>query len=123
MSFCKRICIVEDSGLIAEDFRLTLLETGYEVEAYSGLAALEQPDTWYCRFDAAVVDLDFDTPDCLRALARFSASGVPVALLTGLDPEDLPRPARQHLRIDKPIANARLRAVAQRLTHLSQHPE
>lgn len=106
----RRICVIEDDGIIAEDFSITLRECGFQVEALMAAEAMDRPEAWYESFDAAVVD--FDTRSSSSVLERFTLGRVPIALLTGFEHEELPPMARRHLTIGKPIADGRLRDVA-----------
>ena len=110
----RRICVVEDDVIIAEEFYVTLSESGYQVEMLTSAEALGRPEAWYETFDAAVVD--FDALSSSSVLERFTVGRVPIALLTRFERDELPEIARRHLTIGKPVADVRLRNAAVALT-------
>ncbi|MEH3158487.1 MAG: response regulator [Sphingomonas taxi] len=110
----RRILVIEDEYMIADDLATALRVDGAEV--IGPVASLGQGMQLMAQggpFDAAVLDINLRGTLAYPLLDRLIAADVPVLLSTGYDAGMIPERYRHLPRCDKPVSAARLlQAVA-----------
>jgi CheY-like chemotaxis protein len=105
----RKVLVVEDECLVAEDFAAILREAGAEVigpaESLPQAIRLAQNGALP---DAALLDIDLDGTAVFPLAEQLRAEGVPMLFLTGMGCDDVPDEFADVLCIAKPIIAARV---------------
>ena len=105
----RKVLVVEDECLIAEDFATLLREAGAEVigpaESLPQAIRLAQNGS---PPDAALLDIDLDGTAVFPLAEQLRAEGVPMLFLTGMGCGDVPDELADVPCIAKPIIAARV---------------
>jgi len=110
----KRVLIVEDDFVLAELFRLCLdragaVPIGPAASATDALAlAAAQP------IDGAVLDVSLRDGDSVTVSQALCARGVPVVVVSGHEPEEVPDELRRRPYLAKPVTPDALLDIAER---------
>ena len=106
----RRVLVVEDEWLIAEQITTALEEAGYEVVGPVGrlgqaLALLDGTP-----IDVAVIDVNVHEDRSFSLAAELSRLAIPFAFLSGYSSGDLPSRFSQTPLLQKPVNAERLRS-------------
>jgi DNA-binding LytR/AlgR family response regulator len=111
----RRILIVEDQFLIAEDMRLLVVRLGGEVVGpaadLAGSRALAQDRA----VDFALLDINLDGEDVYGLAAELRERGVPVIFATGYEAPTMPKEFQDTPQILKPVVAIALAAAVEQL--------
>lgn len=113
----KRVLVIEDRFLLADDLKAMLNRFGAEV--VGPVSTLEQAleTARTARVDAALVDIDLRGATAFAAADLLAELGVPFAFATGYDRALLPEKYRDRPFLAKPLTASRLRrALGELLT-------
>ena len=100
----KRILVVEDEYLLADDLRTALQDVGSEVvgpvpDAAGALALIDGPG----RIDAALLDINLSGTPAFSVADALVGRGVPIAFITGYDQSAIPDRLANVARLEKPV--------------------
>ena len=106
----RRVLIVEDDYLIADDLAYSLEDLGMEVvgPAPSVEAALQLLEDEGERLDGAVLDINLRDQRVYPVANALTARGVPFVFTTGYDPETIPQAYAAAPRCEKPVDKRKL---------------
>lgn len=112
----RRILVIEDEYMIADDLAIALRADGAEVigpvaSMGQGMQVMAGGGT----FDAAVLDINLRGTLAYPLLDQLIAADVPVLLSSGYDGGMIPERYRHLPRCDKPVSPARLLQAVARL--------
>jgi CheY-like chemotaxis protein len=112
----RKVLLVEDDFLIAEDFAAMLRETGAEVigpaeSLPEAIRLAQQCET----LDCALLDIDLQGVDCFPLARELRSAAIPILFLTGAGCDVIPEEFADILCIAKPTGAIR---VIQELTAL-----
>lgn len=115
----RRILIVEDEYLLADDLREALTNEGAEV--LGPVASVEEATRLLqdaSRIDAAVLDINLRGEPVFPFADALRARGVPFAFTTGYDSSALPPRYVDTPRVEKPFKGHRLAAILRPLVSI-----
>ena len=106
----RRVLIVEDDYLIADDLAYSLEDLGMEVvgPAPSVEAALQLLEDEGERLDGAVLDINLRDQRVYPVANALTARGVPFVFTTGYDPVTIPQAYAAAPRCEKPVDKRKL---------------
>jgi DNA-binding NtrC family response regulator len=106
----KRLLIVEDEYMIADDLASALEEAGAEVVGPAGTVedALELVQLNRGRLDGAVLDVNLRDERVYPVADVLASRGVPFVLATGYDVASMPVAYAQMPRCEKPVDKQKL---------------
>lgn len=107
----RRVLIVEDQYLIADEMRRAVAALGGEVvgpcpSAADAMAQLENGPVEF-----ALLDLNLGDEQVGRVADELAAKGVPFAFATGYEAWVIPPEHQNRLRIEKPVTREALKAA------------
>ncbi|HYG25916.1 MAG TPA: response regulator [Caulobacteraceae bacterium] len=110
----RRVLIVEDQYLIAEEMRRAVLALGGEVVGPCPTieAAMETLKETAVQF--ALLDVNVQGEEVARVTDELAARGVPFAFATGYDQWAIPPQHHDRVRIEKPVTREALREAIER---------
>jgi DNA-binding NtrC family response regulator len=109
----RRVLVVEDEWLIANELEQDLNEAGFSIVGPVGsveraLAAIEAG-----RIDAAVLDVRLQSEDSYAVAERLQERQIPFLFITGYSSGEIADPYRRHACLQKPFSSrGLLEAVA-----------
>lgn len=111
----RRVLVVEDQYLIAEETRRMVVELGAEV-----VGPVSRPDAAITVIqtsppDFAVLDINLGDQHAYEVAAELLRRQVPFAFATGCEPWVIPEAFRDVPRLDKPLTAKMLAEVAHQL--------
>lgn len=113
----RRILVVEDEYLIADDMRDALLDAGAEVlgpvPSIDAAASLIQAED---RIDGALLDINLGGTTVFEIADTLMARGVPFAFATGYDQWAIPERFAQVPRLEKPVKAGQIFALLEPMT-------
>jgi len=100
----KRIFVVEDMLVVAQEIEQVLFDLGCEIVGPIPTLdeAIERAETEDA--DGAVLDVNLDGREAYPIADRLRERGVPFLFLTGYDQRSIPEPYRSDPRLDKPFS-------------------
>jgi DNA-binding LytR/AlgR family response regulator len=108
----RRILVVEDEYLIADEMRAALIAAGAEVlgpvpnvEAATALISAEH------RINGALLDINLGGTMVFDVADALAARGVPFAFVTGYDDWAIPQRFARAPRLEKPVRASQMSAV------------
>lgn len=109
------ILIVEDEGLIADDYASTLSQAGYRIvgpypSVETALAAVESQPV-----DAALLDIQLHDEMSFPIAERLQRQNIPFAFLSGYGRQHLPPEVASCEFLPKPVAKAALLATVRKI--------
>lgn len=108
----RRVLIVEDQYLIADEMRRAVAALGGVVVGPSPSVAAARRRLDEERVDLALLDINLGGEDVFPLTDELVASGVPVIFATGYDDEMIPDRYQGCGRIQKPVSKGALEAAA-----------
>jgi CheY-like chemotaxis protein len=100
----KRILLVEDEYLIAEDAMRSFQGAGAVVAAASNLSSAMQAILATAKFDGAVLDVNLHSDMVWPLADLLVARGVPFVFATGYNADALPSRFAGHAHCEKPVS-------------------
>ena len=110
MLFARRILIVEDRYLVADDLRRVFVKNGAEIVAVVADAEQAKRLAEANRIELAVLDVDLRGRDVFDVAGILEARGVPFIFVTGYDQAHLPERYRDRPIVSKPFSEPDLLA-------------
>jgi DNA-binding response OmpR family regulator len=108
----KKVLIVEDNFLIAQDLRAVLRGAGYAVCGTAATIAAALQLLLDEKPDGVLLDVGLRDADALPVALALDACGVPFVVITGYDREQLPPALRDRPCLSKPYSPDTLVALA-----------
>lgn len=112
----KRILIVEDEYLLADDLSETLTDAGAEIVGPVATVAEANELADAQGFDCAVLDMNLEGQFAFALAQRLKNEGVPFVVATGYGEDVLPEALRDEPRIEKPYVVSKMVNALVRLT-------
>lgn len=108
----RRILIVEDEYMLADELRTALSNAGANVAGMVGTVgdALDELDA-QAPFDAAVLDVNLAGDSVFPVADRLAERRIPFVFTTGYDASAIPARFRGIVRFEKPVEMRRLLQV------------
>jgi CheY-like chemotaxis protein len=111
----KRVLIVEDQFLIADDLQRILREDGAKVVGPVGRRDEALIRIYNEPIDLAVLDIKLDDEEVYPAVDELRRRGIPFVFVTGYAPQSVRPDYRSAPYVEKPYEPAKLRALLRRL--------
>ena len=102
----RRVLVVEDEYLVADDVSIALREAGAAVIGPFGSYGAAARALGEERFDCAVLDVNLRGQESTPLAQVLEDAGVPTLVVTGYSGDALPGPLQNAPRLEKPV-NAR----------------
>lgn len=112
----RRILVVEDEYLIADDLRTALEEAGAEV--LGPVPSVEDAEVLIASelaIDGALLDVNVRGQQIFVVADRLAELGVPFVFATGYDPASIPDRYNERPRLEKPIKARQIVGILQPL--------
>lgn len=103
----RRILVVEDEYLIADDLALALQQAGASLLGpFATLKRALDAVAVASEIDLAVLDVNLDSTKVFALADQLAERGVPLLFTTGYDASAVPAPYRTIPRLEKPLDSA-----------------